>query len=76
MHVYGKRNSSADAWSRCPVEKPSVDEITAADKIELFASSCYLPATDVRLERLAVGQKSEEELKFVSHKIVLRLVYI
>ena len=65
VYVPGKQNSSADALSRYPSEKPTVREMLATDEIEAFARSYSLPATDIRLEKLSAAQKSDEVLQII-----------
>ncbi|XP_030828454.1 uncharacterized protein K02A2.6-like [Strongylocentrotus purpuratus] len=62
LYVPGKQQTSADALSRAPVERPGMDDVNFVDEVESYASTSAinLPVTMQRFEEIRNAQKTDE----------------
>ena len=62
LHVPGKRQISADALSRAPVNSPNTSDVQFCEEVETFACSTVdqLPATAQRLQEIIEAQRNDE----------------
>ena len=62
LHVPGKRQISADALSRAPVNSHNTSDVQFCEEVETFACSTVdqLPATAQRLQEIIEAQRNDE----------------
>ena len=71
IHVAGKKQATADALSRAPVDQATASDIVLIDEVDMMAAQCIdsIPATSRRLQELRDAQLADEEIAAVKQYV-------